>query len=43
MDKDNLLSEICEIFNGISGKVLKAVFVEWKSGCKPEWTPEVIT
>jgi hypothetical protein len=29
-EKDDLLAEIQEILNGMSGKVLKAVFIEWE-------------
>jgi hypothetical protein len=29
-EKDDLLAEIPEILNGISGKVLNAVFIEWE-------------
>jgi hypothetical protein len=29
-EKDDLVAEILEILNGISGKVLKVVFMEWE-------------
>jgi hypothetical protein len=29
-EKDDLLAEIQESLNGISGKVLKVVFIEWE-------------
>jgi hypothetical protein len=31
MEKDDVLAEIREMFNGISGKVLKGLFIEWKA------------
>jgi hypothetical protein len=30
MEKGDLLAEIREILNGISGKVMKAVLIEWE-------------
>jgi hypothetical protein len=30
MERDDLLAEIRKILNGISSKVLKEVFIEWK-------------
>jgi hypothetical protein len=33
-ERDDLLAEVGEILNGISGKVLKVVFIEWEKRLK---------
>jgi hypothetical protein len=37
MGKDHLIAEVGELLNGISGKIVKAVFIEWESGCNDAW------
>jgi hypothetical protein len=34
MENDDLLAEIREILNAISGKILRGVSIEWEHGCK---------